>query len=244
MIINPREFQAVLQAGGRGTRMGPRTERVPKPLLVVAGMSMVERLLRQLTASGIRQVSVITGWLGDQISSHLESLEGLPSDLELRFVRETTPRGNIGSLAVAARDDRPILFSFADLVTDLSFERLMRRHREQGCDVTLTSHYESHRLRLGEITADGDRVVAYREKPEKRFLICSGIAVFEPSVLTLIDRSRPVGISDFVSSVLAARLTVCHWQHGAFWMDVNSPEELAEAEVRASQVLAPAEGSQ
>ena len=75
--------------------------------------------------------------------------------------------------------------------------------------MTLTSHTESYRVRLGELVVEGDRVIEYREKPEKRHLICSGIAVIEPPIVELVWRDRPMGISD-----LHLREALAGWTRG------------------------------
>ena len=73
-------------------------------------------------------------------------------------------------------------------------------------------------------------MVAYREKPEKCFLICSGVAVLERPIVACIDPERPFGLSDLVTTALARGHSVGHWIHGAFWMDVNTPDDLALAD--------------
>ena len=220
--------QVVLQAGGRGERLRPLTDTTPKPLLPVAGVPMVERLYRQMLAGGLRDITVITGWLGEKIEAHLRGLDN-PPDLRLRFLQEGTPLGNAGALRLVPDSDAPVLLAFGDLVTDLDFGRLLAIHRERGAAITLTSHYEQTRLRLGELLVQGDTVTGYQEKPVKKYLICSGIAVFERPVLDLIQPDRPVGLVDVVMGALAAGFPVTHWEHGAFWMDVNSKEALEEA---------------
>jgi len=222
------EVHAVLQAGGKGSRLRDASGDTPKPLLCVGGLPMVERLLRQLLRAGARRITLITGWKADALEAHLCGLDGLPEDLDLRFLRESVERGNVGSLARLPRDGAPVLFCFADLVTDLDFAELARRHRRSRADVTLTSHWESHRLGLGELTTEGERVVGYSEKPEKRFRICSGIAVLEPAVLDLVEADRPFGLSELVGAALARGRRVVHWEHGAFWRDVNTPDALQE----------------
>lgn len=228
MTVNPR-VRAVLQAGGRGERMLDIGGKTPKPLLKVGGTPMVERLLRQLLKAGVRNVTVITGWMGDRVESHLLRIGRLPRNLNLSFIREERARGNVGSLADLPRDGRQVLLAFGDLVTDLDFAALLSVHLDRRADVTLTSHYETHRLSLGELVVHGQTVAGYQEKPEKRFLICSGIAVFEPRVIELVPADRPVGISDLVLSALSAHCKVTHWTHEAFWMDINSKAELARA---------------
>jgi NDP-sugar pyrophosphorylase family protein len=215
---------AVVQAGGRGERLRPLTDTTPKPLLPVAGVPMIERLVRQLGTCGVPTVTVVTAWLGDLVEAHLRPLADIP---ELSFVREQTPLGTLGALGlVTPRADRT-LFLFADLVTDLDFRQLLAVHLERSADLTLASHREGHRLRLGEIESDGDRVTGYSEKPEKLYTICSGIAMLESGLTPLVD--GPAGFPDLVNSAVRAGHTVTHWEHGAFWLDVNSPAALADA---------------
>ncbi len=230
MVAIPTEVHCVLQAGGRGERMTTGGSDAPKPLRAIGGIPMLERLLRSVVACGVRRVTVITGWRGDEIESFVHGLTDFPDDLVLDCMRETEPRGNIGSLSSIRHEGATVLMAFADLVTDLDFARLIEIHRTRGAAVTLTSHYESHRVRLGELIVDEDTVLDYREKPEKKFLICSGIAAFQPEVLALVREDRPIGISDLIRDAIAAGHKVTHWLHGAFWMDINSPEELEQAE--------------
>lgn len=234
--MNPTALgvHGVLQAGGQGTRLRPASPELPKPLVKVGGIAMVERLLRQFVDCGVKQISIITGWGGDQVEAHVQRLEDLPDDVHLDFIRETQPMGNIGALGQLAPETRPVLFAFGDLVTDLDFAKLIAMHRRQPAHVTLTSHYETHRLELGELVVEDQTVVGYQEKPLKQFLICSGIAVFEPAVLKLLGAGRPAGISDLISAAINEGMQVIHWTHGAFWMDVNTPEALEAAEAAFS----------
>jgi UDP-N-acetyl-D-glucosamine dehydrogenase len=220
-------IRAVLQAGGQGQRMGDATR--PKPMQPVGGVPMVERLLRQIVDAGIRQVTVITGWQGHTIEQHLRSAEGLPSDLDLSFLREGVPRGNAGALALVPRD-LPVLMAFADLVTDLDFRELYRIHQTRKAEVTLATHDEQIRLRLGEVVVQGDSVEGYLEKPQKTFLIGSGIVLFAPEVLELASSDAPLGLADLITRALDAGYHVSHWRHGAPWIDANTPEDLRAAE--------------
>jgi NDP-sugar pyrophosphorylase family protein len=231
--MNPTTLgvHGVLQTGGQGNRLRPVSREVPKPLVKVGGVAMVERLLRQFVDCGVKQISLITGYRGDRVEAHVQTLYGLPDDVHLDFIRETQPMGNIGALGQLTTVAKPILFAFGDLVTDLDFAQLVAIHRQQGAQVTLTSHYETHRLQLGELVVKDQRVTAYQEKPLKQFLICSGIAVFEPEVLKLLEAGRPAGISDLIRTAIGEGMHVIHWTHGAFWMDVNTPEALQEAEL-------------
>jgi NDP-sugar pyrophosphorylase family protein len=222
--------QVVIQAGGRGERLRPLTLETPKPLVPVAGMPMVERLIRQMCDAGLRQFIVLTSWLGDRVIEHLARLEDLPSDVKFEFQSEDWGLGTIGGCARLAPCRDPVVLAFGDLVTDMRFDQLLAVHQGGGAAITLASHTESYRLRLGEIVEQEGRVTAYREKPELHHLICSGIAVFEPGVVDLVPLlSPPVGLGDVVNRALEQGYEVQHWRHNALWFDVNDPEELERA---------------
>ena len=182
-----------------------------------------------LTQSYIYDISIITGYLGEKIKSHIENIDDLPRNINIDFFQETQPLGNIGSLGQIEAVGKPILFSFGDLVTDMNFSKLIEIHSTRDADITLSSHYETHKVRLGELTVTGDTVTGYAEKPLKKFLICSGIGIFNPETLQLIPENIPSGISDLISNSILSGYTVSHWLHNTFWMDINSLEALEEA---------------
>ena len=231
------KVHAVIQAGGRGERLRPLTDQCPKPMLKVGGVPMVEWVLRGLLSAGVKQVTIVTGYLGNVISKHIESLD--LGGVELSFFEESTALGNIGALGQLQFSQDLGVFAFGDLFTDLNYSELLRRSMLSHADILLTSHQESHRLRLGELLIDGDKVRGYQEKPLKTFQICSGICVFRRKALDVMaELPVPCGMSDWIAKAIEKGLLVEHWQHGAFWMDVNTPGALAEANRRYSEVIA------
>ena len=219
----------VIQAGGKGERMRAGGDPTPKVLIRVRGVPLLERLLRQISAEGARIIYIITGHAAEQVESHVAGMRDLSADTEVRFIREQAPRGNVGALSELAGIDRPIIFAFGDLLTNLSFRALYGIHRERRAAITAASHFERHRLQLGHLVAEGDRVIDYREKPEYQFLICSGIMAVEPEVLSLLPKEGAVGMNRLVMLAVESGLTVTHWTHNADWIDVNTPELLSSA---------------
>jgi NDP-sugar pyrophosphorylase family protein len=230
-------IHALVQAGGKGTRLLPATLTTPKPMLPVGGMPMVERMVRRLADAGVERITVIVGNQGDRIIEHLRGLTDLPSSVTVDFFLEDAPLGNAGAMGLVPIERTLALCCFGDLVTALDFRQLKLMHAQMGADMLLTSHFEETRLQLGELVTDGDRVVEYHEKPLKRFLICSGIALMRGEVLSVISQGRTAtGLADLVNLAIAAGYTVAHWTHGAYWIDVNSPELLAEANRQITEI--------
>ncbi len=225
------QLHAVIQAGGLGQRIRSVANDTPKPMLPVGGVPMVERLVRQIAKAGIRRMTVVLGPNGASIRACVNRvLAQMPEPLEVSFFEERSPLGNAGALGEIATGDDDVLLCFADLVTEIDFAELIDVHRERAHDVTLTSHYEHHQLTLGELLVEGDEVRGYQEKPRKAFLICSGIGIFNARAMaTARALPRPYGLSQLVLAALDSGCSVTHWQHGAYWIDVNTPELLARA---------------
>ncbi len=219
----------ILQAGGRGRRMGSATDNTPKPLLPVGGTPMVERLIRQFARAGVCDITIITGWLGDRIKAHCDAIPDLPPDVRLTYAHEETPLGNFAGVAELSVSATTALFAFADLVTNLDFEELIRRHVDGGADATLASHRDHYQVTLGELIVNGDQVTGYIEKPLKQFTICSGVMAFKPRMLKVLPRGQPAGLSDFISISLFNGYKIDHWRHEASFLDVNQANVLNEA---------------
>lgn len=230
-------LHAVIQAGGQGQRLRSIAGTTAKPMMQVGDEPMVGRLIRQLAASGVPSATVVIPADNDRFKNYLLQLYSRESPLLLDVIEEPVPLGNGGALAAIERRDRPLLFCFGDLVTDLPFNRMAELHQQRGCDVTLASHYEHHQLSLGELLTEGERVEGYVEKPRKRFLICSGIAIFEPKILSLARTlATPFGLVDLINACLQAGFSVTHWMHEAYWIDVNTPELLQQAREDANKL--------
>jgi len=226
-----QELHALVQAGGQGQRIRAVAAGRPKPLVELGSVSILERLLRRMIDFGIKRITVVIGPGGNAIEQHLTALrKSIPSDICIFIEREMRPAGNAGALGVVDFDGRPALLCFGDLVTELDFGQLFAIHRERACDITLASHIENHQLSLGELLVAGDEVQRYQEKPRKQFIICSGIAVFSPRALEVARTlPRPFGLVDLVNTALDAGCRVTHWQHGSYWLDINTPELLDQA---------------
>lgn len=225
------ELHAVVQAGAPAEHFRGAADELPRPLLAVGGVPVVERLVSQLVDAGIRRMTVVIGPDGAAIRARITRLlTMLPTPVHLDFHEDSGSPGNAGALAGIDTGSDDVLFCFADLVTDLDFRELIAIHAGRGCNVTLTSHYEHHQLALGELAVQGEQVFGYREKPRRQFLMCSGIAVFDAEAMAVARAlPRPYGLSNLVMAAIDAGCRVTHWLHGAYWIGVNTPELLERA---------------
>ena len=134
-------MEAVILAGGRGTRMGAMCADTPKPLLPLAGEPVIMRQIRALSAEGIRKITVVAGYLADRLISALG--DGSAFGVSLRYYREETPLGTAGALGSLGLTEDFLLLS-GDLLFSFSLPDMAAFHRERGALATLFAHPNAH----------------------------------------------------------------------------------------------------
>jgi len=229
---------ALLVAGGRGERLARTHPDRPKALLEVGGVALLDRNLERLRAAGLCDVWIAVGHRSDEIAAHMKRRgahrDGAAAAANGRapeLLVEVQPLGTIGALASLPEPARTALVVNADLLSAIDLRALLAVHAERAADLTIATHFEEHRLKLGEVAVDAEgRVTAYLEKPVKRFRISSGTYVVGARARALLVAGEPCAFPTLVERALARRLAVVHHDHGAPWLDVNDADDLAAAE--------------
>src|SRR3954463_8121564 len=143
-------MQAIILAGGKGTRLRPFTHVFPKPLMPLGDadpMPIIEVVLRQLARFGFRDVTVITGYLTELIEAFCGS--GRKFGTRLAYRRELTPLGTAGGLTLIERPAEPVLVINGDILTTLNFGEMYAFHREHGAAATIASYPREVRIDFG-----------------------------------------------------------------------------------------------
>jgi NDP-sugar pyrophosphorylase family protein len=243
-------MRAVILAGGKGVRLAPLTEVIPKPLVPLGGMPILEIVIRQLKAHGFKQITLAVGYLSELIRTYFQ--DGAKWGIEIEYSYEAQPLGTAGPLALIDGLTETFLVMNADVLTNLNFNELLQFHRHQGALATVGAFERQVKIDLGVIIKDGDsRVRDYVEKPTRRFLASMGVYVFEPQVLEQLhpdfqtagpDLQSPVqapGYLDFpdlVKRLLRQNLPVCYFPFRGYWLDIGRHEDYARASEEFLQI--------
>ncbi|MGH7786846.1 MAG: nucleotidyltransferase family protein [Candidatus Binatia bacterium] len=216
-----RDVDAVVLAGGRGTRLAPYTFSIPKPLVRLGEVPIIEILLQQLASSGVRRVHVALGHLADLIEAHLGQT-ARPSPLELRYSREDTPLGTAGPLRLIRDLSDPFLLLNGDVLTTLSFRALLDEHLRRGCLATVAITRREAELRYGVVELGPDaRIVGYREKPLTPVHVAMGIGVFQRRIVDRIPAGGKFDVPDLLQTLIAAGEPIAAYQSSDYWMDIG-----------------------
>lgn len=224
-------ISALVVAGGAGERMRRSGSQVPKPLVEVRGVTLLERNVRALLRAGVKDVHVAVASGASDVIEHASRCAELATrhGASLQLVVEERPLGSMGAAALVDTPDHLLVVN-ADNLTVLDLRALVDDHRRSGAAMTIAVHDEPFPMPFGEVSLDGDRVVAYREKPTYRITICTAVSVLGPEALALVHRGEDVGLPALCNRVLEAGLELHAHRHEAPWVDVNDLGMLDRAE--------------
>jgi len=229
----PLPNAAVIMAGGRGSRLGDLTNDTPKPLMTVAGRSIIEWIVLGLVGDGIRDVHVSVNYLADRIEEHLG--DGARLGCSVRYLREDPdlPLGTAGSLTLlrAERPDLtdPLLVMNGDLMVQFDAVDLLHTHARTGATLTVATRSYQHEVPFGVVETSGGRVTGISEKPTLSFDINAAVYAVEPRALAWVPEGRASGMPDLVETCLEKDEVVTAWHLGSDWIDVGTPTDLARA---------------
>ena len=184
-------MKVVIMAGGRGTRIAELFPDIPKPLIPVDGMPILEREIRSLASQGFKDINLTVGYLADKIIAYFG--DGSWLGVKIDYFVEKTPLGNAGAL-FQLKDkigDEPFFLLNADAAFDVDFNRMLDFHKKHGALVTLFTHPNSHPYDSGLIIADKNgHVEKWLSKEDERpqwynNRVNAGLHVIDPKVLEL-----------------------------------------------------------
>lgn len=182
-------MKTILMAGGRGARIAELFPNIPKPLIPVNGMPILEREIRSLAAQGFKDIILTIGYLADKISSYFG--DGSKFGVSIEYFVEETPLGNAGALFQLREKigDEPFLLLNADAAFDVDFNRMVAFHKQHKGLATLFTHPNSHPYDSGLIIADEDgKVEKWLSKEDERpqwynNRVNAGLHIIDPKML-------------------------------------------------------------
>jgi NDP-sugar pyrophosphorylase family protein len=221
-------MKAVILAGGKGTRLAPYTTILPKPLMPIGDMPILEILLRQLKRSGIDEVIITVGHLAELIRTFFQ--DGTRLGLHISYSLEDHPLGTAGPLSLLNGLDDTFLVMNGDVLTTLDFCILIDYHRSHNAIATIAANDRKTRIDFGVIQVNENyEVVGYIEKPTYDFYVSMGIYVFEPRVLSYIPNYQYLDFPDLVLKMIQAGERVMSYPYQGYWMDLGRISDYEQA---------------
>jgi NDP-sugar pyrophosphorylase family protein len=228
----PHPLQAIVMAGGQGTRLRPLTEDVPKPMLPVGGRPLMEHIIEQLRDVGVRKVNVATHYQSQKIVEHFG--DGSSFGVEISYVNEETPLGTGGALGLMAPPEDPVLVINGDILTDVDFRSMQAFHREHDADMTVAVRRFEVQVPYGVVECTGPKLTGLREKPQISFFVNAGIYLLEPTVYQYVPANRHLNMTDLIKTLVSERKTVVSFPVREYWLDIGQHADYARAQEDAA----------
>jgi NDP-mannose synthase len=224
---------AMIMAGGRSERMRAGGSQDHKGLRTVRGAPLIEWNLRGLLGFDFRRLFVainerepaLADWLATR---GLALCRESSSDLEPLVERE--PLGTIGAVSLLPADVQNVVVVNVDNLTTLDLRALLRTHLEKEAAATIATHSHPFRMPFGMLEVQGERVTAYREKPELPVVISSGTYVLHRSAIACVPPGRRTDVPGLIGVLLERGALVAAHAHCDRWIDINDEDALARAD--------------
>jgi NDP-mannose synthase len=221
-------MKAVVLAGGKGARLAPYTTILPKPLMPIGDMPILEVMLLQMKAAGIEHVILTVGHLSELLRAFFK--DGSQFGINISYSYEQCPLGTAGPIALVDGLDETFLVSNGDVLTTLNLRNLIQFHRDKKAMVTIAAHHRRSQIDLGVLIKDGDCcLTGYVEKPIYDFMVSMGVYVFEPAVMSYIPQNEYLDFPDLIKKLLAAGEKVVEYEFDGYWEDLGRPDDYARA---------------
>lgn len=216
-------IDAVLMAGGRGERLRPLTDSLPKPLLPVGGKPIIDYNVEELERCGVRHIFVTVNYMADKIEAHFAGREGHSA---VECIREPRRLGTMGSLALIdslSCDD--VLLMNSDLLTTIDFEAFYIHHRSGGQGITMAAVPYTVSVPFAIMHMDREKVTGLEEKPTYNYFANAGVYLIKRSLLSGISKGEYLDAPDFISSYISEGGAVGCYPIEGTWVDIGSPDD-------------------
>lgn len=230
------ELTAVIQAGGRGTRLSPYSTILPKALMPIDGDTVIDKLLEQFSDVGVKTVFITVSKFGPLIRSYCG--DGSRWGLEIEYVTEDEPLGTIGPLNnLRDRLSGTFFVANSDIFCDVPLGAVMATHEARRALLTVVVTRQDVRIAYGVLDHEGGWVTTFREKPVQEFSVSTGIYLMDEGVFDYIPESGPFGFDELMRVMLERHAPVDVYEHEGTWVDIGRIEDLRRAQEQAASPL-------
>ncbi|MFZ1685383.1 MAG: sugar phosphate nucleotidyltransferase [Candidatus Zixiibacteriota bacterium] len=233
--MSERAMDAVILAGGKGSRLQPFTNELPKPLVPLGETPIIALLLRQLRKTGVTRAHLAVNHLAHLIMAVLGDGAGL--GLEITYTVEDQPLSTIGPLRLIKNLPEHFIVANGDILTDLDVSSLYDAHVASKALVTVATYPRTERIDFGVLETDSNhRVIGFQEKPAYEFRVSMGLYVMSKRVLEFVPENRAYGFDELILDLLERGELVKEYPYSGFWLDIGRPDDYERAQMDRERI--------
>lgn len=221
-------MEAIILAGGKGTRLAPYTTVLPKPLMPIDNMPILEIVIRQLSFYGFKKITLAVGYLAELLMAFCGNGERF--GVEITYSKEEKPLGTAGPIGLIKKPTEPFIVMNGDVLTTLNFKDFLDYHLEKKSLTTIATYKRDAKIDLGVIEADQSGFVnGYVEKPVFHYLVSTGIYLFEPDVMDYIFPGEYLDLPNLILKLIKANKRVVSYNFTGQWLDIGRHDDYQNA---------------
>lgn len=223
-------LDVLIMAGGKGERLRPLTEHLPKPLLKVGDSPILEHNLRHIAEFGVQRINLSVNYLGHMIEEYFGN--GNHLDIELSYIHENQPLGTLGSASLIKQlNHDQLLVMNADVLTNIDLEDFFSDYKEQHAMMAVASVPYKVNMPFAVLETSDNRVLSFSEKPEYTFYTNAGIYILNKNLLTRIPKNTVYHATDLMQDVLDKKEKLVQYSLHGLWMDIGRMEDYERAQL-------------
>lgn len=220
--------RAVILAGGKGTRLRPYTLTLPKPLVPVGDLPILEIVIRKLAVCGFDHITLTVNHQAEIIKAFFG--DGSKWDIKIDYSYEDKPLSTMGPLSLINDLPDNFLVMNGDILSDLNYGALYDFHVEQENSFTVSSFIREHVNLYGVLDAnEKNELTGFKEKPTSRFLVSMGVYMVNKSVLKYIPTNKAFGFDHLMLAMMEANDAPTVKPFDGYWLDIGRPDDYAAA---------------
>ena len=222
----------VINAGGKGTRLDPYTRVIPKPLIPVGDLPIIELIMKEYQTYGCEDFSIIVNYKKELIKAYFSDNE---KNYNINWYDEKKPLGTGGGLSLLrGKMNNTFFFVNCDALLTSNYERIVRFHKENKNVITMVCAYKNINIPYGVVEIGTDGIIEnMKEKPLFSFLTNTGIYLVEPEVLDAVNDNEAIGFPDIIERERQKGKKVAVFPVGeSDWMDMGQLSELEKMRIK------------
>lgn len=222
-------LEAVIMAGGRGKRLSPLTDTIPKPMLRLGDKPIIEHNIDRLISFGIKKIYISVKYLSEQIVNYLG--DGSQKGISIEYVWEDEPLGTAGALALINNlSTEHILLMNSDLFTNVNFESLYLKLINENADMAVASTEYKVDIPYAVFETQEGRVTNFKEKPSFIYHSNAGIYILKRSLIATIEKGKYCDITDVMERLVAEGGKLVYDPIIGYWIDIGKTVDYEHAQ--------------
>lgn len=222
-------IDVVIMAGGRGERLRPLTDNIPKPLLQVGGKSIIKHNLDRLLSFGIDDFWISIRYLGEQIEKSVGN--GSSENVKINYIYEDIPLGTIGSVSKILQFEHDyVLVTNSDILTNLDYEQFFLDFIDSDVDFSVATIPYNVNVPYAILETVNKEITSFKEKPTYTYFANAGIYLMKRKVIKEIPVNQQYNATDLLDCLIKNNFKVRSFPLRGYWLDIGKHDDYNKAQ--------------